>query len=148
MIIEILLKWLERYPAPTPTFGDLHKLMSTGFELSEYDEDNDTVTLKRSPEKKRLSQTEEDAGHVQRKVSDLTITDYLPIKKKRESPKKDQFYPVSRHDENETHIVKRRTDDHRQHSEENSPTTKRAKRGSPAKMETHLSPRKPLTEKK
>ena len=145
MIREILLKWLERSPSPTPTFGDLHKLMSTGFELSEYDEDNDTVTFKRSPEKRRPSQTEEDIGHIQRKVSDLTLTEYLPIKKKRESPKKEQFYPVSGVDENEVHIIVG-TDDHHHYSEENSPT-KRAKKGQ-TKIEMYLSPRrrKPLAQ--
>ena len=149
MVFEVLLKWLEGNPSPTPTFGDLHKLMSTGFELSdsEYDQDNDTVTFKRSPEKRRPSQTEEDVGHIQRKVSDLTITEYLPVKKKRGSPEKEQFYPVSGVDENEVHIiVKRGTDDHHHYSEENSPT-KRTKKDQ-TKIEIYLSPRrrKPLAQ--
>uniref|UniRef100_A0A1X7VEG7 Death domain-containing protein n=1 Tax=Amphimedon queenslandica TaxID=400682 RepID=A0A1X7VEG7_AMPQE len=148
MIREILLTWLKSYPGPTPTFSDLYKLMSTGFELSEYDEDNDTVTLKRSPEKKRLSKTEEEVGHIQRKVSDLTITEILPHKKKRGSPEKDQIHPVSG-DENEVHIiVKRGTEDHYHHSEENSPTkrAKKEKEGNQTKIEIYLSarPRKPL----
>lgn len=140
MIREILLKWLERNPTPTPTFGDLHKLMSTGFELSdsEYDEDSDTVTFRRSPEKKRQG----DVGHIQREVSDSTITDYLPHKKKRESPEKDQFHLVSRQDDNEVErLVKRKT-----YSQENSPR-KRAKRGSQTKLERRCSPRKPLAGK-
>uniref|UniRef100_A0A1X7VGV9 Death domain-containing protein n=1 Tax=Amphimedon queenslandica TaxID=400682 RepID=A0A1X7VGV9_AMPQE len=145
MIREVLLKWLERHPAPTPTFGDLHKLMTTGFELSdsEYDKDSDTVTFRRSPEKKRLG----DVGHIQREVSDSTITDYLLHKKKRESPEKDRFYPISRHDESEVErIVKRKTGNHRQHSKENSPR-KRAKRESQTKLERRCSPRKPLAGK-